>query len=100
MYTLNMTFKVEHDIYPEWKEWMDAEFIPAFLSLGDIAHTQLHQLMGHDDEQGTTMVLQVGFRTEGELRRYLDNFQSEFHGKVFDLWGEKAVFFQTVMKQI
>ncbi|MCO6497238.1 MAG: DUF4286 family protein [Chitinophagaceae bacterium] len=100
MYTLNITFKVEHNVFDDWYNWMREDFINGFHTLQDIENTQLNRLLGHDDEHGVTAVLQVVFLSEDELRKYLDNYQDEFARKVSERWGERVVFFQTAMKKI
>lgn len=100
MYTVNITFKVEHPQFESWKEWMNKEFSNEFFSACKPVFRQLHQLLGHDDVHGTTAVLQIGFDSEELLGNYLTLCQGVMAEKIVERWGETVLFFQTILKKV
>lgn len=100
MYTVNITFKVDHDIADAWTEWMKVDALPKLSADCDGAACHLHALLGHDDEEGTTFVLQLLLSGEQALNDYQANQQRDLHDAIAVRWGEKCLFFQTVLKRI
>lgn len=100
MHTINLSFKVEKEVVPTWKKWMDSDAIPYLASRINGSSGKLHELMGHNDEYGETYVLQIHLPSQTNLEDYLKNHQKNFHEFIFTRWGESVLFFETVLKEI
>lgn len=100
MYTINITFKTDHDSYEEWLTWMNREWLPQMRESCDGAAFQLHKLLGHDDEEGTTSVLQIYIPSRAILNSYLINKQNSLQQQIAQRWGTKVLFFQTILEKI
>ncbi len=100
MYTVNITFKVDHQVFDEWLLWMQNTWIPLVTSLNGKGETSLSKLLGHDDEGGVTLVFQLFLPSRGLLNSYLEIRQSKLHNLIAEKWGEDVLFFQTVLERI
>lgn len=98
MYTINISFKIEHPIADEWVAWIMKIFIPGIKESG-FSNCSLSSVIGHDDEFGATYVVQFNIRTEEKLTEYHDKLQHKFHQQLIHKWGERALFFETTLKK-
>lgn len=100
MYTINITFKVPHDIYDEWIIWMQQTWQPKIFESIDEADLQIHKLLGHDDEHGATAVCQLRLSSRAMLNQYLENKEAYLQQYIVDKWGESVLFFRTILERI
>ena len=100
MIILNITTKISWDVHEKWKEWLINEHLPQILETQLFDRYQFVHLIEMDDEEGPTYALQL-YSSSADL---LDNYRSKhihrFEKKERELWGDKFVTFQSVMKVI
>lgn len=100
MYTLNISFKVDHEIENDWLDWMKGNWLMKVSQSLEGSSYQLHSLIGHDDEQGKNFVLQYYVESSDLLNKYLRDDQSDLQQQIITRWGDRAVFFQTILKKV
>lgn len=100
MYTLNITFKVDYTIESDWLDWMQDGFLTEFALACGYDDFRLHSLVGHDDEDGRTFVLQMYIPEAEALDQYLEKQQQSVHQRIVTRWGDRVLFFQTVLKRV
>ena len=100
MYTVNITFKVPHDLYGEWIEWMQKEWQPKASESCAASGFQLLKLLGHDDEHGATVVFQMHLPSRALLNSYHEVREGALQQLMKDKWGNNILSFQTVLEQI
>lgn len=100
MYTVNITFKIAHKVLDSWIVWMKKEWIPMLVKNDEKVNYRINKLLGHDDEDGVTVVFQLSLPSRGYLNRYLELHQAAFHKDISEKWGEDVLFFQTLLEEI
>ena len=100
MYTLNITTKVDHDIYQAWLAWQKEENIPAIMETGCFRSYQFHQLLEQDESEGKTFVLQLVAETKEKYLSFLNIFADSFQKSNFNTWGENYFEFQSLLQNI
>ncbi len=100
MFTINISFKVEHSAVEDWKEWIKQKALPQIIQNTDAENWQLHALLGHGDEHGETFVVQFLITDKDRLNNYLQNYQQRLHAAIRGEWGDKVLFFETVLQKL
>ena len=100
MYTLNITTKVENDIWQDWLTWQKKENIPEIMGTGCFHTYRFHQLIEQDESDGKTFVLQLVAETKEKYLVYVNIFADSFHKSSFNRWGENYFEFQSLLQNI
>lgn len=99
MYTLNITVRVETDILQQWLHWVKTEYVPVVLESECFKGWQLHQLLGHEEADAQTYVLQFYALNIDAYSKYTNLFDDIHRNRAFARWGHRALEFRTVLKR-
>ncbi len=97
LYLLNETYKVDHDVHDEWKEWVYTDYIPSCSDAGNFLQYRLSRMMFVDDTDGFTYSLQFLSPDETTLNNYLQKQMPEQQKNIHDKYGDKVVIYTSVM---
>ncbi|MEL7122507.1 MAG: DUF4286 family protein [Bacteroidota bacterium] len=100
MYLYNLTIKIEKDMIEEWLPWMSNSFIPQVLSTIDFDAHKFCRLISHPDLDGETFALQLFTNKQEVLNDFHENHESKLQTILFQKFGNRLVFFPTVMEII
>lgn len=100
MIIYNVTIKVDHSIYNEWLLWMKAEHIQEVLETKCFNSADVFHLVEHDDSEGKTFSVQYKCNSFDVLKRYNEEFAPALKEKVAKKFGDKALSFRTILKQV
>ncbi len=95
----NVTVKVEHEIHDEWLEWMQDTHIPEVLSTQKFVDAKIMRVLVSEDD-GMTYAIQYRFETPDDFDQYQKEFAPHLQQKSKEKYGEKALAFRTLMKEI
>ena len=89
---------MEWGIHDEWLHWMQDIHIPEVLGTGCFEKNQLLRLLDVDETEGPTYASQYYAATEADYERYMDMYAAALRKAAIDKWGEKAVYFRSLMR--
>lgn len=100
MYTINFSFKIEHEIFDDFQEWLQNDFISETIKENHFSGFHLFKLLGHDDEHGKTLVLQLIVSSRAILNSFIENRESALKNHIVEKWGDHVMFFQSVLERV
>jgi hypothetical protein len=98
MIIYNVTIMMEWGIHNEWLQWMQDIHIPEVIGTGCFDRHQLVRLLEVDETEGPTYAAQYYAATEADYKRYMDMYAPQLRKATTDKWGEKAVYFRSLMR--
>lgn len=99
MVIYNVTIKVEQSIVAEWLDWMKSTHIPELMETGLFDSFHLCRLLGQDDSEGPTYVVQYYTGSIERYQQYVSKYAAGLRKKTAEKFGDKFVSFQTVMQK-
>ncbi|WP_258105383.1 DUF4286 family protein [Marinoscillum sp. MHG1-6] len=101
MIIYNVTANVEEDIAEEWLMWMREVHIPKTLETGCFHDHKVLRLMNErSDVPGITYAVQYFARDIRELTRFASQHEPGLQQDVFQKYGERVVFFKTLLEEL
>ena len=94
MILYNTTFKVDLDAINAFKHFVETYFPE------DILNKELYQLLNDDNTDGITYCLQFIFDDAGTFNTHIAVHDAEFKSKITNAFGEKVLFFSSVLKKV
>jgi len=92
--------KVTPSIVNEWVEWQKQEHIPQIMASNCFTDYKFFRLLDHDDDEGSTFVVQYFADTKELYQQYIDEHSSELRKKAMEKWGDKFIAFRTLMELV
>jgi|SRR5690606_975151 len=100
MYTLNITTKVDHSILSQWLAWQKQIHIPAMMATGAFESFRFCELLGHDESEGKTFIIQYSIAALEDYESFLEIHDERLRNKGFEKWGDRFLAFRTLMQNI
>ncbi len=100
MIIYNITIKAHHAVAEEWVKWMKGTHMPEVLQTGLFTDSRLCRLLGHDEEDGATFVVQYFCDSMENYDNYVSRHAPALGGKMIEKFGDKVIAFRTVMEVI
>jgi hypothetical protein len=100
MFVYNITIKIHSSIINAWLNWQQQEHIPDVMATGQFTDYSFYKLLGQDDEEGQTYVVQYFASSKESYERYINEFAEGLRKKAIDKWGDKFIAFRTVMESL
>ncbi len=100
MILYNVTVKVDLDIEPEWKAWMQEVHIPDVMKTGLFTDHKFCRLLEQDESDGITYAIQYFCRNMEDYFTYRDKYAPELQQKHAERYADKFVAFRTLLKVI
>jgi hypothetical protein len=98
MFIYNVTIMMDWRIHEAWLQWMQDIHIPEVLGTGCFEKHQLVRLIDVDETEGPTYAAQYFAATEADYKRYIEMYAPALRQGGLDKWGEKAVYFRSIMR--
>lgn len=96
----NVTIKVEKSIENNWLQWLMKEHAPQIIATNCFTKFVTYKLLEHDDEEGTTYIVQYFYEDMQGYQRYINEFAEHFRNESLKKWSNKLIAFRTVMQVI
>ena len=100
MLVYNITTKVNHPVVAEWIQWQKEEHIPGVMATGLFAKYVFYKLLGHDDHEGATYIIQYETDSREKYDEFLKKFADEFRDKAFKRWGNSFITFRSLLEPV
>ena len=100
MFVCNLTIKVDDEIEVQWLQWQKEEHIPEIMATNLFITNNFFKLLGQDDSEGSTYVLQYLTDTNEKYTAYLTEYAPALNEKALQKWGNSFVVFGTLMQTV
>lgn len=100
MYIYNVTFSVEKEIIEEFIAFVKSEFIPLSLECDGFSRPVLARVSHDLDPKTSNFALQFSADTVEDINLWYEDRGSGLFSRVMSRWGQRAVYFQTVLETI
>jgi hypothetical protein len=100
MIVYNITIKVDREIENDWLVWVKNMYAPEIIATGLFSDYKFYYLLGLDEKDGVTYVIQFFASSFEDYKKYIENFEPLFREKVFKKWRDRFVAFDTVMQLV
>jgi hypothetical protein len=96
----NITTKVDNNISAEWISWQKEIHIPEVLSTGFFYDFRFFELLGDDNGDDKTFVIQYFALQLEDYKIYNEKFAPLIRDKAFEKWGDQCISFRTLLKSV
>lgn len=100
MIIYNVTTKVTHDVARQYQDWLTNEHMDAMVATGCFTEYRLAKLLGHEEEEGITYVIQYMAPDMEDYERYIEEHATEMRKSGLEKFGHKMVAFRSLMEVI
>ncbi len=101
MIQYNQTINIESAVEPDWLQWMKEKQIPDILATGMFVQAHIFRLLDIEESEGTaTYALQLMTETKEHLDIYQIKYEPAIDEAHEERYGNKAMSFRTMMKQV
>ena len=100
MFVYNITSKVDHHDVDNWLHWQKKVHIPAIMQTECFYAHRFYELLGHDDQEGRTFVIQFLAHSKSDYNRYLENHVARLRRSAEEKWKDAVVSFRTLLVEV
>jgi hypothetical protein len=100
LFVYNITIQVDPKFEQEWLQWQQKEHIPDIMATGMFSEWKIYHLLGQDETEGITYVIQYFADTFDNCERYLQNHAPLLREKALQRWGDRFIAFRSVMELV
>ncbi len=100
MVVYNISVKVDNAIGQDWLIWQQKEHIPENLATGLFRDCRMFRLLGHDDEDSSTYVIQYSANSRQQYDEYILMHAESLQQKEFKKWGNLFIAFRSLMQKV
>jgi hypothetical protein len=98
VFVYNITIKINPGIEKEWLQWQRHEHIPDIMTTGLFTEWKMFRLLGQDESDGITYVVQYFAATASDYERYIGEYAPLLREKALQRWGDQFIAFRSVMQ--
>ncbi|MFP4091312.1 MAG: DUF4286 family protein [Cyclobacteriaceae bacterium] len=101
MIQYNQTVNIEGSAEKDWLQWMKEQQIPDILATGMFVQARIYRLLEIEETAGTaTYAVQLMAETREHLDIYQLKYEPSFDDAHEKRYGNKAMSFRTMMKEV
>ena len=101
MIQYNQTVNLEESVEADWLQWMKEQQIPDILATGMFVQARMYRLLDIEESTGTaTYAVQLMTETREHLDIYKMKYEPSLDKAHDTRYGNKAVSFRTMMKEV
>lgn len=100
MILYNITFTVSRDIKDAFLQFLKEEHFPDIYSFDLVQSHRLYELLGHEDPDSVTICLQYFLPDMGTYEQYMGLLDYAFKKQLTRQFGEKVLYFDTILKPL
>ncbi len=99
MILINTTFHVESDVEKEWVAWVHATYLALATAEGTALSPLFLKIMSQM-EGGVGYAVQVQAGSQSDVDMWLGEMQPKLLSEMYGRWGDKVLFFTTLMEEV
>lgn len=96
----NTTFAVEQHIFDDFHKWLETVYIKAAMATGIFTSHRIARVLTDEHPEIVSIACELRAESLSECVRWHDETAVLLHANMNELWGEKAMFFTTYLKEI
>lgn len=100
MILYNITFNVELDVIDSFKDYLLQQHIPSLQFGEELLEHKLFRLLNVDESEAITLTLQYFLKDAGTYNQHLAVCDRELKKDIFQRFGEKVIYFCSVLEKI
>jgi len=101
MIQYNQTTNIEASVEADWLAWMKEQQLPKILDTGMFIQARIFRLLDIEESVGTaTYAVQLMSKTREHLDIYQMKYEPDLDKAHNQRYGDKAVSFRTMMKEV
>lgn len=100
MIIYNTSFVIAPSVEKEWVEWMKEHHLPSVYASELIISFKLLKLLTNEQQDAKTYCAHIEFDNLAKLQKYKSNVEDAFNKVIGDKFGEKCLFFTSVLKAV
>jgi hypothetical protein len=100
VFVYNITIKINPGIEDEWLHWQRHEHIPDIMTTGLFTEWKMFRLLGQDESDGITYVVQYFAATACDYELYIQDHAPKLREKALQRWGDQFIAFRSVMQLV
>ncbi len=100
MYVYNTTFLVKNSRFEQWREFIDRELTPLFTDELGFSEPTLMRIHCPTEEGHTSFAYQIKAQNMKQIERWQTLYETPFKNRLFQIFGEEALPFSTIMEII
>lgn len=100
MYVFNVTTQVSHSVSEEWMQWLKEIQLPEIMLSKCFSDFQIYKLLGHDETQGLTFVIQFFVESKESYENFIQNYAEVFRQNSITKWGNEMPSFETLLQKV
>jgi hypothetical protein len=100
MILYNVTIALDETIASEWVEWMNRTHIPEVMATECFTEYRFYKILSNDIEANPTFSVQYKAESLSMLNTYMQKHAPQLQQKSLARYGDKAVAFRTVLREV
>ncbi len=100
MIVYNISNKVDLAIEADWVQWQLKEHIPAIMASGQFTDSKFYKLLGDEDDDSATYIVQYFAASVENYHNYVHNFAPQRRQEAFEKWGDRFIAFRSIMQVV
>lgn len=100
MILYNITFNVELEVVEAFKSFIQQEHIPSLNFDEKLMDYKLFKLLNVDESEAMTITLQYFLKDMATYNQHLMTVDSQLKGELFKMYGEKVLYFCSILEKI
>jgi hypothetical protein len=97
---INQTFLIDDGVLSEWLDWTKLVYIPEVISSGFFSNHRIFKIHEGGSEEGSTFSFQFLIHSNKYLPEIRQNFDSKYEPLLTNTFGEKVLFFRTILEEM
>ncbi|MEX0967592.1 MAG: DUF4286 family protein [Bacteroidia bacterium] len=100
MIIYNVTVQVEDEIKEDWLKWMQEKHIPAVMATGRFREHRIFEMLTHKQAGHQAYAIQYVAKSMEDYEEYQRDYAPTLQQEHRDRYGDSAIGFRTLMKQL
>jgi len=98
MVIINQTFNVDASLKLDWIDWLKKVYVPEVMATGLFTDNRIMRLLSEDEENGNTFAVQFSMPSATYVNVSDEDFMYKFERMASQNFGDKVLFFRTVLE--
>lgn len=100
MTLLNTTFVLHAPLEPEFLAWLKATYLPSAAAAGIFGTPVVSRVLTRIEPETESIAVQLPSQSHDEAERWLATTASLLHDDLHARWGDRLMFFSTMLETI
>ncbi len=99
MFIFNTTFMIENSIIPDWKKWMERNYIPTMKDMVSELRVELYEVMAVVEEGNTNFSCQMQCSKPADMNT-INKYNAILINNIKGEFGDKCLTFSSILKEV